>query len=178
MAFCNSCGTNLENRRKVLSEVRRGASWGSRPASFDGPPSSPVAANPAQSKTLKIVLIVVVASRGVGRSGHRDADRHRFAHRSPHSRDDKMATTSAWRARSEQSNTNSSDVSRDLGVDLYPGARMLKSNGANVEIAGVHTFAAEFESDDPADKVANFYKAKFPNANVSVSSQAPLHDCL
>lgn len=67
--------------------------------------------------------------------------------------------------------TNSADVSRDLGVDIYPGARMLKSNAANVETAGVHTVAAQFETDDPASKVADFYKAKFPDANVNVSNQ-------
>jgi len=67
--------------------------------------------------------------------------------------------------------TNASDVSSQLGVYVYPGARMLKNNAANVQIAGVHTVAADFESDDPASKVADFYKSKFPNANVNVSDQ-------
>ena len=70
-----------------------------------------------------------------------------------------------------ENTTDPSNISRDLGVDLYPNAHLLKGNAANVSIAGMHTIAAEFETDDPVEKVADFYKSKFPNANVTSSQQ-------
>ena len=69
-----------------------------------------------------------------------------------------------------ESTTDPSSISRDLGVDLYPGAHLLKGNAANVSIAGMHTVAAEFETDDSPDKVADFYKAKLPNAQHASAS--------
>lgn len=171
MAFCNSCGTNLENNTKFCPKCGAAQAGVSAPPASTAPSSTPpIAANPAQSSTLKIVLIVIgaVVLLGAVAIGTLTVIGLHIARRT-------HVTQNGDNVRVEGPfgtiNTNSSDVSRDLGVDLYPGARMLKSNGANVEIAGVHTVAAEFESDDPADKVANFYKAKFPNANVNVSNQ-------
>jgi len=58
---------------------------------------------------------------------------------------------------------------RDLGVELYPGARVLKSGAASATFGGMHTASANFETGDSVDKVASFYKARFPNAMVTTS---------
>ena len=68
-----------------------------------------------------------------------------------------------------QSTNNPDEASRNLGIDLYPGARVLKGNTAS--IGGMHTVEAEFESDDPAEKVMAFYSSKFPNANVTTKDR-------
>jgi flagellar basal body-associated protein FliL len=68
-----------------------------------------------------------------------------------------------------QSTNNPDEAARKLGVDPYPGARVLKGNTA--AIGGMHTVEAEFESDDSAEKVMAFYSAKFPNARVSTKDQ-------
>jgi flagellar basal body-associated protein FliL len=68
-----------------------------------------------------------------------------------------------------QSTNNPDEASRNLGIDLYPGARVLKGNSAT--IGGMHTVEAEFESDDSAEKVMAFYSSKFPNANVTTKDQ-------
>jgi hypothetical protein len=68
-----------------------------------------------------------------------------------------------------QSTNNPDEASRNLGVDLYPGARVLKGNTAT--IGGMHTVEAEFESDDSAEKVMAFYSSRFPNANVTNKDQ-------
>ncbi|MFZ3187929.1 MAG: hypothetical protein WA180_05655, partial [Candidatus Sulfotelmatobacter sp.] len=57
----------------------------------------------------------------------------------------------------------------NLGVDLYPGADLLKDGAASATFGGVHTVSLSSESSDSADKVANFYKSKFPNAMVTSS---------
>ena len=68
-----------------------------------------------------------------------------------------------------QSTNNPDEAARNLGIDLYPGARVLKGNTAT--IGGMHTVEAEFESDDSADKVMAFYTSRFPNANVTTKDQ-------
>jgi hypothetical protein len=57
---------------------------------------------------------------------------------------------------------------RDMGLEVYPGARAKKENGdgeeknANVNISsglfGIKVVAIEFESDDAADKLIAFYR--------------------
>ena len=46
---------------------------------------------------------------------------------------------------------------------------MLKGNTAS--IGGMHTVEAEFESEDSAEKVMEFYSSKFPNANVTTKDR-------
>jgi flagellar basal body-associated protein FliL len=68
-----------------------------------------------------------------------------------------------------QSTNDPNEASRNLGIDLYPGARVLKGNTAS--IGGMHTVEAEFESEDSAEKVMEFYSSKFPNANVTTKDR-------
>jgi hypothetical protein len=168
MAYCNSCGANLEVGARFCPKC--GAS---QPGAATTTPAQPVpvAASSSQgTNTLKVILIVIAAFVVLGAVaigtltliGLRIA---RHTHVTQNGGNVSVQTPFGT------VNTNASDVSRDLGVDVYPGARMLKNNAANVQMAGVHTVAAQFETDDPASKVADFYKAKFPDANVSVSNQ-------
>ncbi len=68
-----------------------------------------------------------------------------------------------------QSTNNPDEASRNLGIDPYPGARVLKGNTAT--IGGMHTVEAEFETDDSAEKVMAFYSSKLPNANTTTKDQ-------
>jgi hypothetical protein len=65
-----------------------------------------------------------------------------------------------------ESTENADEAARNLGVDIYPGASVVKNSAANMSFGSMHTAAAEFESSDPAGSVAEFYKGKFPHANV------------
>lgn len=166
MAYCNSCGTNLETGVRFCPKCGASQPGGSAVSVS----SAPAAGSTQSNNTLKVVLIIVVVvvvlgAVGIGTLtliGLRIARRTHITQNGDNVRVQGPFGTI---------NTNSSDVARDLGIEVYPGARMLKNNAANVQIAGVHTVAADFESDDPASKVADFYKTKFPNANVNVSNQ-------
>ena len=57
-------------------------------------------------------------------------------------------------------------AARDLGVELYPGAQVLKEGATSATFGAVHTTSLNFETSDSADKVCGFYKPKFPNAMV------------
>jgi hypothetical protein len=69
-----------------------------------------------------------------------------------------------------ESTTDPDQAARDLGVDVYPGATVVKGGATNMTIGSMHTATAEFESSDPPARVEQFYKSKFPSANV-VSEQ-------
>lgn len=165
MTYCNSCGANLESGARFCPKC--GAS---QPGAAAASPVPVPARASSQSNTLKIVLIVVAAVVVLGALaiGTLTVIGLHIARRT-------HVTQNGENVRVQGPfgtiTTDVSDVSGQLGVDLYPGARMLKNNAANVQIAGVHTVAADFESDDPANKVADFYKSKFPNANVNVANQ-------
>ena len=72
----------------------------------------------------------------------------------------------------EQLETGNPDAAvRELGVKTYPGARLLPFGAVSWSSANSHFVSAEFESDDPTGKVAEFYKADYPDADVSVQNQ-------
>jgi len=169
MAFCNSCGNNLESGAKFCPKC------GAAQAATSGAPAVSASTAPAQpqgSSALKIILIVVAAVVVLGMAavgvvtyvGLRIARHSRIENNGG-----KVRVESPFG--SVETTTNPADVARDLGVDIYPGARLANGKAANISIAGMHTVAAEFDTNDSADQVAQFYRSKFPNAQVTSSNQ-------
>lgn len=165
MAFCNSCGATVEAAAKFCPKCGTGV-----PATVASP-SVPTAA-PASSGGLKIVLIVVgvIFALGILGVGATAFMAWRFAH-STHAGERNGNVRVQTPFGTVESTDNPSDAARNLGVALYPGAKVLKGNAADVTFGGMHSVAAQFETDDPAEKVAEFYKSQFPKANVSVSDE-------
>jgi hypothetical protein len=167
MAFCNSCGTAMEAGAKFCPKCGAAASAGAAAATPAAAPAVPQ----QSSSALKIVLIIVAVIVGLGILGmgtmafivHRVVS---HSHINQQNGDVRVETPFG----TMESTSDPSQAARDLGVDPYPGATVVKGGAANMTIGGMHTAAAEFESDDPVSSVAEFYKSKFPNANV-VSQQ-------
>ena len=49
-------------------------------------------------------------------------------------------------------------------------AEVIKGTTSNMTVGTMHTAAADLETSDPPSNVADFYKSKFPGANVTSSS--------
>jgi flagellar basal body-associated protein FliL len=167
VAFCNSCGATLEAGAKFCPKCGTAVSM---PAAIPStiPSTQPA---PAQgSSALKIILIVVavIFVLGVLGIGTLVFVVRRIAQNS-HVRNKDGNVRVETPFGTVQSTNNPDEASRNLGIDLYPGARVLKGNTA--AIGGMHTVEAEFESDDSAEKVMAFYSSKFPNANVTTKDQ-------
>ena len=167
MAFCNSCGTTLAPGARFCPKC-----GGAVPVAAVTPVvASPApAATPQGSSALKIILIVVavIVVLGILGIGTLTFIVRRIAHRSHiENRDGNVRVETPFGT--VQSTNNPDEAARNLGIDLYPGARVLKGNSAT--IGGMHTVEAEFESDDPAEKVSAFYSSRFPNANVTTKDQ-------
>jgi flagellar basal body-associated protein FliL len=167
MAFCNSCGATLEVGARFCPKC--GAAIPLAAAIPAAVPPGP-AASPQGSGALKIILIVVAVIFVLGILGigtltfvvRRVAHQHRIDNNNGNVRVETPFGT-------VQSSNNPDEASRNLGVDPYPGARILAGNTATV--GGMHTVEAEMESDDSADKVMAFYTSKLPSANVTTKDK-------
>lgn len=179
MAFCNKCGANIAPGTRFCSKcgaaiVSSSPVPGASPSATAGspPPAGAAAvASPAQGgNTLKIILIVVGAIVLLGILGI--ASLVLFATRAVHharvhqeGNNVKVETPFG----SVETSKDPAEAARNLGVDLYPGAEVLKNGSATATFGGVHTVSLNSESADSVDRVAAFYKSKFPNALVTTS---------
>jgi zinc-ribbon domain len=165
MAFCNSCGTTLEAGAKFCPQC--GAAI---PMAAATPATTTSAPPPQGNSALKVILMLVagVIVLGILGIGTLVFVIHRVAHNSRiRNRDGNVQVETPFGT--VQSTNNPDEAVRNLGIDPYPGARVLQGNSAT--IGGMHTVTAQFESDDSADKVAAFYSSKLPNASVNTKDQ-------
>lgn len=168
MAFCNSCGAALESGTKFCNKCGAAASAASAAPAASG--AAAPGAPPQQSggNAVKIILIVVAVLVGMGILGIATVSYigYRIA-KSSHvtQRNGKVSIDSPLG--SMEANGDAEDAAREIGIDLYPGAKAQKNGSVTMTIAGVHTTTAVLQTSDSADKVAEFYRAKLPNANYS-----------
>jgi hypothetical protein len=168
MAFCNSCGAPLTPESKFCNKC--GAAVGAVQAAPSAPPA-PASAPPAagSSSATKVVLLVVaviislgiVAVIAVSVIGYHFAKNSRVTQNGQNVKvETPFGTFSA---------NDPEQAVHDLGVDVYPGAQVLKTGSASVSFGNVQTVTANFETTDSVEKVCSFYKSKFPTANVTSS---------
>ena len=167
MAFCNSCGTNLEAGARFCPKCGAAVPMsGAIPATVPPAPG----ASPQGNDALKIILIVVavILVLGILGIGTLTFVVRRIAHNS-HIKNEDGNVRVETPFGTVQSTNNPDDAVRNLGIDPYPGARVLQGNSAT--IGGMHTVTAQFESADSVDKVMAFYSSKLPNARVNTKDQ-------
>ena len=175
MAFCNSCGATLNPGTKFCNKCGAAAAGPSAPGPALSPlPTAPPYSPPPStggSSALKIILIVIAIIVGLGILSvgafsffvYRVA---KNAHVTQKGDNVKIETPFG-----NISANDPDQAIKELGVDVYPGAQVQKQGTAAVTLFGVHSVTANFESGDSVDKVCEFYKAKFPNANIKSSDQ-------
>lgn len=172
MAFCNACGETLDPNARFCRKC--GAANPTAPGvppAQSGPAIAP--GPPAKStSTAKIIFIVAAIVVGLGILGIASAlfIGLRIASHT-HVRNDGNRQRVETPFGTFETSKNAEDALKNLGIELYPGARTIDSNSASTTIGGMKTVSADFETNDPAGKVFDFYKNKFPNANVTQSSQ-------
>ena len=183
MAFCNACGTNITPGSRFCSKCGAPILASTLPSSGPGamPPASstsstmppatvPVASAPQGGSALKVILVavgvvVLLGILGIASLGFFAWRVARQAHVHQDGGNVKVETPFG----SVETTKDPEDAVRNLGVDLYPGADVTKDGSSLATFGGVHTATVNAESSDSIDKVASFYKAKFPNAMVSSS---------
>ncbi len=175
MAFCNACGATLDGGAKFCTKCGATQPLGRASAavsSSSAPAATSLATGPKSNNALKVILIVVAVIVGLGILGIAAVSfiGYRIAtHTRVRNQDGNVRVETPFGT--VQSSTDPDEAARNLGVELYPGATVVKGTSSNMNMGSMHTAAAEFESSDPANSVAEFYKSKVPGANV-VSSNA------
>ncbi|SRR5689334_2344162 len=174
MAFCTSCGASIDAAARFCTQC--GAPAAPAAPSTTSSASAGAAVQPALaqprpaqgSNAVKIILIIVVVIIGLGILGSMAAffAVRKFAR-------SVRVDSSSGRTRVETpfgtvATDDANEVAKQLGVDVYPGARSLKGSSA-VNIAGMKVANARFESEDAPDKVMEFYRRRFPRSNINVS---------
>jgi len=180
MAFCNSCGAPLSSGTRFCNKCGAAVLVSAPAAAFtSAAPSSPATPAPATTPqtassqgggALKIILIVVgvivlIGILGVASVGFVAWRVARHTHLRQEGDNVKIETPFG----SVESTNDPKEAARNLGVDIYPGAKVLKEGTASASFGGVHSVTVNLESDDSVDKVSTFYKSKFPNAMVTTS---------
>jgi hypothetical protein len=172
MAFCNSCGATLDTGTKFCNKCGAAQPAGAVSSSV-APAGTPGASSgaPQSGNALKIILIIVAVIVGLGILGIGAASfvAWRIASRT-HIRNHDGNVRVETPFGTVQSTTDPDEAARNLGIELYPGAQVIKGTTSNMTMGTMHTAAADFETSDPASSVAEFYKSKFPGANVMSSS--------
>ena len=174
MAFCNSCGANIAPGTRFCNKCGA-AVLASSPVPTPTTAGSPQPVAPAPnsgSGALKAILIIVgviflVIILGVTSVAFFAWRVARHAH-VRHDGDNVKVETPFGNL---ETTNDPKEAARTLGVDIYPGAEVLKEGSASMTFGNVHTAALNFETSDSVDKVCSFYKPKFPNAMV-VTSEA------
>jgi hypothetical protein len=176
MAFCNSCGATLNPGTRFCNKCGAAVVVSSAATPVSTPPPAaytapvpPLSAPPAPSgggalKAILIavgvlVVIAVLAVVSLGFFAWRVAHHARVRQNGNHvSVETPFGTV--------ESTKDPQEAARNLGVDLYPGAEVLKDGAASATFGAVHTTSLNFETSDALNKVCSFYKEKFPNAMV------------
>jgi hypothetical protein len=170
MAFCNSCGATLNAGTKFCNKC--GAAVAATPGAVAAPlPPAPPASQGGGSSALKIILIIIAIIVGLGilSVGAFSFFVYRVAKSAKVSQNGENV-----KIETPFGNISANDPDqaiKELGVDVYPGAQVQKQGTASATLFGMHTVTANFESSDSVDKVCDFYKTKFPNANIKSSDQ-------
>jgi CRISPR/Cas system CMR subunit Cmr4 (Cas7 group RAMP superfamily) len=170
MAFCNACGATLNEGTKFCNKC--GAAVSGVPAAI----AQPIAPGPPPSKggssALKVILVIVGVIVLIGVLGmvtcgiviHRAMKSARVSQKG-----DNVKVETPFG--NMETSTDPKQTAKELGVEIYPGADLRKEGTASVTFGSLHTVTANFESNDSVDKVCDFYKQKFPSAQVASSDQ-------
>jgi hypothetical protein len=169
MAFCNSCGAALTDGTKFCNKCGAAAAAQTAPGMTAPPPGPPATSG---SSALKIILIIIAVVVGLGilSVGAFSFFVYHIA-KSSHITQEGDHVKAETPFGSFESSKDPQQTAKDLGVDVYPGAQVLKNGSASMSFGNMHTVAANFESSDSVDKVCSFYKSKFPNSTVNTSDQ-------
>ena len=170
MAFCNSCGAPLNEGTKFCNKC--GAANSGAPAAIAQPIAPGPPASKGGSSALKVILVIVGIIVLIGVLGmvtcgiviHRAFKSARVSQKG-----DNVKVETPFG--NMETSTDPDKTAQELGVEIYPGAQVQKAGTASVTFGSLHTVTANFESSDSVDKICDFYKQKFPSAQVASSDQ-------
>ncbi len=167
MPFCTSCGTNVEASTAFCTKCG---------AAMAGAAAAPAAGAPPQKKgtsVVKIILMVVAVFFLLGATvvGVLIYGAYRVADSAKQAVEEGRVETPFGTV---DTTKDAVEAAKDIGVELYPGATPAKEGSSSVNFGGVSATTIVLETSDSPQKVFEFYKAEFPDANMT-SSEGDQH---
>ncbi len=162
MAFCTACGARIEDTSHVCPKCGAGAS---ARAAAPAPTASMARQNTGRNATsiVLIVLVVVIAMGVLATIGTVFALKRMARKVRVEAGPNSAVITTPFGSVT----ADDPAVVKQLGVDVYPGAREIKGSAA-VGFGGMQVAAAKFESDAAPDKIMEFYQRRYPKAAIRV----------
>ncbi len=179
MAFCNACGATIVPGTRFCNKCGATILASTLPSASATPPGpGPAPAAPGTVSVgstapssgggaLKAVLIVVgvIVVAGILAVAAGGFFFWRVAHRTHvHQEGDNVKVETPFGT--VETTKDPDQAARNLGIELYPGAEVLKDGSSSTTFGSMHTATLNAESPDSVDKICSFYKPKFPNAMV------------
>src|SRR4029077_7586145 len=169
MAFCNSCGAPLNEGTKFCNKC--GAAVSGSPAAI-AQPIAPAPPSKGGSSALKVILVVVGVIVLIGVLGmvtcgiviHRAMKSARVSQKG-----DNVKVETPFG--NMETSTDPDKTAQELGVEIYPGDQVQKAGKASVTLGSLQPVPVNFESSDSVEKICDFYRQKFPSAQVASSDQ-------
>jgi len=164
MPFCTSCRAEMDASAQVCPSCGK-AVGGAAPQA-----AAPAAAPQKSGGALKVILLVlgglfllclVVVVLAVGGAYY-------FAKQSHVEQGPEGAKVETPFGTVEATKDDAEKIAAKMGIEVYPGARALPG-AASVTMGSMHSATAMYESDDSAEKVAEFYRKQFPHATVTAT---------
>ena len=169
MAFCNSCGAQMDAGVSACPSCGKAITGAPAPSPAA---TTPAAAPPPKTSggALKVILLVLgglallfvlVIALAVGGAYY-------VAKRSHVEQGPQGAKVETPFGTVEATKDDAEKIAAKMGIPVYPGARALPG-AASVTMGSMHSATAMYEPDDSADKVAEFYRKQFPHATVTTT---------
>ena len=171
MAFCNSCGATLDSGAKFCNKCGTTQPGAAAAAPVFGPSAAAPGTPQKSGGALKVILIVVavLVVFGILAVGAFSFFAYRIArHSRVHNENGNVRVETPFGT--VNTTTDPDEAARNLGIDSYPGAQVVKGTTSDMTVGNMHTASADFETSDSVSTVAEFYKSKVPNANVVSST--------
>jgi hypothetical protein len=172
MAFCTGCGAQIEDNAGFCTKCGTKTGVAGQAVSAGGAAAAPAMqpATKSNNTVLKVVLVIVgifvlfgvLAIAGVFYVGYKAANSVKV---------DGNSATIETPFGKLASTDDPVAVAKQLDVDLYPGAKSTETSGV-VTIGKMTTGAMTLQTSDSVQDVMNFYKSKYPNAQIITSGSA------
>lgn len=161
MPFCTSCSAPMEATASVCPSCGKAVAGTAPAAAAPAPP-------PQKSSALKVILLLLggFLLLGILVIGVVAFMAYRLANETRVEQTSGGAKVETPFGTVETTNEDGLAIAQKMGVEVYPGARPLPGS-ASANIGGMRTATAMFESDDPPEKIEEFYRTQFPKATLS-----------
>ena len=161
--FCTSCG------RSVTPAGAAGTA-AAAPAQTYTPPAqtyTPAPQSAGGGNVLKIILVIVgvFVLIGVLSLAGLIYTAHRIRRGIHVAQDGSNSSVDFGGFKASTNRTSARDLARKMGVDLYPGATQ-QGDSSEATFGKMTTATMRLTTHDSVDRVASFYKSRYPNASV------------